>query len=54
MELTRQDLKHIVGGSLNGAGSGAPELPKRPKQQNVDTDSSLVIDPTKPLELPKP
>jgi hypothetical protein len=54
MELTTQDLKYIVGGGLNGAGSGAPELPKRPQQQNVDTDSSLVTDPTAPVEPPKP
>tara|TARA_Y100000034_G_C6769691_1_gene343308 strand:- start:145 stop:315 length:171 start_codon:yes stop_codon:yes gene_type:complete len=56
MELN-SDLLELVFGGNNGAGAGSPELPKKAQSQSVDTDllnSSLVTDPTAPVEPPKP
>ena len=58
MELSKKYLKQVFGGNIIGAGSdGSPDLPKKTESQSVDTsslDSSLVTDPTKPVEPPKP
>ncbi|WP_171040853.1 hypothetical protein [Pseudoalteromonas phenolica] len=57
MELGIENLKYIVGGGLTGGGASSPSLPKKSEQQSIDTESlnsSLVIDPTAPLESPKP
>jgi hypothetical protein len=57
MELGIETLKFIVGGGITGGGAGSPGLPKKTEEQSVDTgslNSSLVTDPTKPVEPPKP
>jgi len=54
MILSKNDLLQVRGGVSS---SEAPPLPKKKESQSVDTislDSSLVTDPTKPVEPPKP
>jgi len=55
MELTKKDLQFIFGGTLSGAGSGAPKLPPREKQavKHLKEELSLtgpiaIVEPLKP------